>query len=101
MFSGIKPTGAYPFSGVSSYSGPAPASDYKNKVSAQNYDQLLFSPQPEGDEGRFRAAVAQISQQIRIRPTHHELSMIQQQIQDGSYQYDPRAIAARMLLMEA
>ena len=100
MFSGIKPTGAYPFSGVSPYSTPATAAEH-NKISAQNYDQLLFSPQPEGEEGRVRAAVAQISQQSRIRPTHHELSLLQQQIQSGTYQYDPPEIAARMLLVEA
>lgn len=97
MFSGIKPMGVSPLCGVSSHNAPTPTTD-RSRFSLQNYDQLLVSPQPAGEEGRIRETVTQISQQIRIRPTRNEISALQQQVRDGTYQYNPREIAARMLL---
>lgn len=97
MFSGIKPMGASPLCSVTAHSAPTPTTD-RSRCYVQNYDQLLVSPQPAGEEGRIRETVTQISQQIRIRPTRNEISTLQQQVKDGTYQYDPREIAARMLL---
>lgn len=99
MFSGIKPAGAFSSSGVSPYGIAASAAEHV-KLSRQNYDQFLCSPQPTGEEGRIRETVNQLSQRIRIRPTRHEISLLRQQIQDGTYQPDAREIAGRMLLMD-
>lgn len=46
----------------------------------------------------MRQLTAQISQQIRTRPTCHEIEALRQQVQDGLYSVDPGQIAARMLL---
>ena len=51
---------------------------------------------PLGEVGRYSSA--QISQQIRTRPTCHEIEALRQQVQDGLYSVDPGQIAARMLL---
>ena len=48
--------------------------------------------------GAVRQLTAQISQQIRTRPTCHEIEALRQQVQDGLYSVDPGQIAARMLL---
>ena len=53
----------------------------------QSFDQIQFS-----------GLTAQISQQIRTRPTCHEIEALRQQVQDGLYSVDPGQIAARMLL---
>ena len=100
MFSGIKPTGTFSSSGVSSYGVAVPAAEHA-RLNRQNYDQFLCSPQPAGEEGRIRETVNQISQRIRIRPTRHEISLLQRQIQDGTYQPDTREIATRILLMDS
>ena len=97
MFSGINPTGGFPLTGTAPYSGYMQKAG-QNKLSQQNYDQFCCSPQPEGEEARIREEVSQISQDIRIRPTKHEIAILQQQVQDGTYQPDAREIAARMLL---
>lgn len=99
MFSGIKPTGAFPLCGASLYNAPAAAAEH-TKAGQQVYDQFLCSPQPEGEEGRIREMTNQISQKIRIRPTRHEIASLQEQIKCGTYKPDCREIAARMLLMD-
>lgn len=57
-----------------------------------------FQGSPPGMQGRVRQLTAQISQQIRTRPTCHEIEALRQQVQDGLYSVDPGQIAARMLL---
>lgn len=99
MFTGINPTGSVPLTGISSYNAHSPAAE-PPKIEQQNCDQFLCSPAPEGEEGRIRSLVGQISQKIDIRPTNHELSALRQQIQEGSYRPDAGAIASRMLLMD-
>ncbi len=97
MFSGIKPIGVAPPSGISSYNSSVSAAEH-TKISQQNYDQFLCGAQPGGEEGRIRETVNQISQKARIRPTNHELAHLQQQIKNGTYQPNAREIAARMLM---
>ena len=63
----------------------------------QSFDQIQFSGQPAGMQGRVRQLTAQISQQIRTRPTCHEIEA-PVKVQDGLYSVDPGQIAARMLL---
>ena len=43
---------------------------------------------------------AQISQQVRVRPTHQELQELRRQVEEGTYLPDSSEIAARMLLLE-
>ena len=62
----------------------------------QSFDQIQFSGQPAGMQGRVRQLTAQISQQIRTRPTCHEIEALRQQVQDGLYSVDPGQIAARI-----
>ncbi len=69
-------------------------------ASSQNFDQVQFSDRLRGAEGRIRQLTAQISQQIRTRPTRSELEQLQAQLQEGSYYPNPGEIAARMLLEE-
>ena len=64
----------------------------------QSFDQVQFSEQPAGTQGRVRQLTAQIAQQIRTRPTCHEIETLQQQVRDGLYSIDADQIAARMLL---
>ena len=42
----------------------------------QSFDQIQFSGQPAGMQGRVRQLTAQISQQIRTRPTCHEIEAL-------------------------
>lgn len=51
-------------------------------------------------QGRVRQLTAQISQQIRTRPTCHEIEALRQQVQDGLYSVDPGQIAACMRCRE-
>lgn len=55
----------------------------------QSFDQIQFSGQPAGMQGRVRQLTAQISQQIRTRPTCHEIEALRQQVQDGLYSWTP------------
>ena len=55
----------------------------------QSFDQIQFSGQPAGMQGRVRQLTAQ---------TCHEIEALRQQVQDGLYSVDPGQIAARMLL---
>ena len=98
MFSGIKPTGAFPLSGPMSHSAHVPTAEH-HKVERESYDQFFRSVQLSGDEARTREVVSQISQRIRIRPVQSELEHLKSQIEDGSYQPDAREIATRMLLI--
>ena len=97
MFSGIKPAGGFRLGGTAPYNGHVQLAG-QNKLSQQSYDQFSCSPRPEGEEARIQNAVSRISQEIRIRPTKHEISRLQQQVQEGTYQPDAREIAARMLM---
>lgn len=99
MFSGIKPTGGLPLRGISPYSTRSTAAEHP-KLEQQNYDQFLFSPAPSGEEGQVRSLANQISQQVRIRPTRHELTALQQQVAEGTYWPDTGVIASRMLLLD-
>lgn len=104
MISGIKPTGVSPLNGISPHNNvnmTAPTSSASAPVKAEQlYDEFQCACPAEGEEGRVRQLTAQISQQIRIRPTNHELSVLQQQIKERTYQPNPGAIASRMLLMD-
>ena len=71
---------------------------YSSSRTQKVFDQIQFSGQPAGMQGRVRQLTAQISQQIRTRPTCHEIEALRQQVQDGLYSVDPGQIAARMLL---
>ena len=70
------------------------------RTSEQRFDQVRFSSHLDEMEKRLKITAGQISQQVRIRPTHQELESLRQQVASGTYQTDPREVAARMLLRE-
>lgn len=100
MISGIKPTGASPLTGLSPYNLNVAVSPNHTVKAEQLYDAFQCRCMVKGTEGRIREMTARISQQVRIRPTKHELSLLQQQVKDGTHQPDPGQIASRMLLMD-
>ena len=65
----------------------------------QHLDQISFSARLSGLEGRVQDLTAQLSQQVRVRPTRQELSTLQEQVEAGTYRPDAGEIAARMLLL--
>lgn len=101
MFSGIKPPGAYPVTGVTSAHPTTAAAGAGDHAARQvkNFDQFQCETQMSPEEIRMRQTVGRISQQVQIRPTRHEIETLQQQVQDGTYQPDVREIAARMLMI--
>lgn len=99
MVTPIYPTGIYSAGNISPYSKKNGAAS--SRMSEQRYDQVQFSSHLDEMEIRMKETVGQISQQVRIRPTHQEIETLRQQVADGSYQVNPREIAARMLLWEA
>lgn len=98
MFSGIKPPGAYPVSGVSTHATAATVGMGDHTVRQKNFDQFQCQTPMSSSEIQMRQTVGRISQQIQIRPTRHEIETLQRQVQDGTYQPDAREIAARMLM---
>lgn len=98
MVAPIYPTGIYSAGSISSYARKNGASSVK--TSEQRYDQVQFSSHLDEMEKRVKETVGQISRQVRIRPTHHEIETLRQQVADGTYQVNPGEIAARMLLLE-
>lgn len=98
MVAPIYPTGIYSAGNISPYGKKSGAA--ASRVSEQRYDQVQFSSHLDEMEKRMKETVGQISQQIRIRPTHQEIETLRQQVADGVYQADPERIAARMLLWE-
>ena len=69
-------------------------------LNRQKYDQFQLSDRLDGKEKRIQDLVGQISKEIRRRPTCNELSALQKQIKDGTYQPNSYEIAARMLLIK-
>lgn len=100
MITGIKPTGVSPRTGLSPYNIGATVSANHAVKAEQLYDAFQCHCVVKGTEGRVREMTAQISQQVRIRPTKHELSLLQQEVKDGTHQPDAGRIASRMLLMD-
>ena len=92
----------YPGTG-SPVGGPAPIgrkSSAAVPVSAsQRYDQAEFSSHLDQTEKRIKETVAQLSQEIRCRVTTQDIENLRQQVAEGTYQPNPREIAARMLLL--
>ena len=76
-----------------------PAAGQGGGVETRAYDCARFSTPAAGEEARVRDLTAQLASQLRVRPSRAELSHLQAQIAEGSYQPDAREIAARMLLM--
>ena len=66
----------------------------------QRYDQFQFSSCLDATEKRVKQAVGHMSQEIRSRVSAQDLEHLRQQVSDGTYQPNPREIAARMLLMK-
>lgn len=97
MFSRIQSGGIRPASGATSLSKNT-ATEHA-KVCGQNYDQIQFSSHLDETEKRIKDLVGQISQQIRTRPTLHEMDTLKTQFQTGALQPDCHEIAARMLLL--
>lgn len=97
MFSRIQPGGIRPATGTTSLSKNT-ATEHA-KVCGQNYDQVQFSSRLDETEKRMKDLVSQISQQVRTRPTLHEMDTLKTQFQSGALQPDCHEIAARMLLL--
>ncbi len=96
MFSKISLDSLISSTGVSSR--PKSRSEEKQPVS-QHFDQIDISSRPTGEEKKILDLVSQISQEIRIRPTHNELKALEKQVQNGSYEPNPDDIAAALLLV--
>lgn len=65
----------------------------------QRYDQVEFSSCLDETEKRVKQVVGTMSQEIRSRVSAQDLEHLRQQVNDGTYQPNPREIAARMLLI--
>ena len=65
----------------------------------QNFDQVQFSSRLTGLEGQVKDLAAQLSREVRVRPTRQELQGLQRQVEEGAYRPDAGEIAARMLLL--
>ncbi len=98
MFSRIGFTGGAPIGRINSRSSAHTTPD-SAKAGTQNYDSVSFSDVAAGQELRTKDLAAQISGQIRIRPTSGEIQELSHRVQEGTYQPDPGEIAARMLLI--
>lgn len=97
MFSRIQSGGIRPASTTTSLSKNT-ATEHA-KVCGQNYDQVQFSSHLDETEKRIKDLVGQLSQQIRTRPTRHEIDTLKNQFQSGELQPNCQEIAARMLLL--
>lgn len=96
MFSKINLDSLVSSTGVSSRTNSRAA---ENRPVSQNFDQIDISSRPTGEEKKILDLVSQISQDIRIRPTHNELKALGEQVQNGSYEPNPDDIAAALLLV--
>lgn len=66
---------------------------------SHNYDSFTISSSPSG-ESRFQMdLVSRLSHEIRTATTTGDIQALRQQVASGTYQVDPSAIAARMLLL--
>lgn len=68
------------------------------QMGSGRFDQLQISQTYDDVEKKVMELTGQVSQQVRVRHTAGELSLLQQQIREGTYQPDAREIAAKMLL---
>ena len=66
----------------------------------QRYDQFQFSTCLDETEKRVKQVVGHLSQEIRSRVSAQDLERLHQQVSDGTYQPNPREIAARMMLLK-
>lgn len=84
--------------GIASYSRKPDSSAAVTQ--GQRYDQIQFSSCMDETEKKVKQVVGRLSQEIRSRVSARDLEDLCGQVADGSYQPDPREIAARMLLLK-
>ena len=88
--------GGFPVGEISRRSAARPAR--AQGTFQQSFDQIQLSSQPTGQAGQVRALTAQLSQQIRTRPTQGELASLRRDILSGAYRIDSGRIASGILL---
>ena len=67
---------------------------------APSFDQVRISSPLTGMERRIQDLTGCLSQQIRSWPTAHEVAVLQEQVDSGTYRPNAEEIAKRMLLMQ-
>lgn len=75
----------------------------KETVADASFDQITLSESKKlSSQGRLQQeATAKLSQEVRAHNTTGKISEIREQVQSGTYVYDPRETATRMLLLGA
>ncbi|MCI5689569.1 MAG: flagellar biosynthesis anti-sigma factor FlgM [Clostridiales bacterium] len=96
----IAQTGASPVTRMAAAHWARPAAPGTGKAEDRGrYDQTTFSRVLESTESHVMELTGRVSQQLRARHTAGELAELGQQVRQGTYQPDPAAIAARLLLL--
>ncbi len=71
----------------------------RQENAARRFDSISIGSARVGNSSYEMALKSRLTQEVRASATPGRLSALRQQVQDGTYQPDPTAIARRMLLM--
>ncbi len=77
--------------------GTAASARQENAV--RRFDSVTIGGARSGNSTFAMALKSRLTQEVRSSTTPGRLSALRQQVQDGTYQPDPTAIARRMLLI--
>ncbi len=71
----------------------------RQENAARRFDSVSIGGVRSGSGNFVMALRSKLNQEVRAAATPGRLSALRQQVQDGTYQPDPRAIARTMLLI--